>query len=157
MPPCWECGTVGDVHHHHPVPKSRGGTRTIALCLLCHGKAHGRDKAMTTSALTKEALSRRRARGQPVSGSIPWGMMLGPDGRLVANPDEQPFVLRALKLLRSGTTVRATADILTQEGFRTRAGGKILGTTIQRLKKQYKADLLIEPEVDSSGQAKLPI
>lgn len=84
-------------------------------------------------------------------------MMLGPDGRLVANPDEQPFVLRALKLLRSDAAVRVIADILTQEGFTTRKGGPIHATTIQRLKKHYKADLLTEPDVNGNGQATLPL
>jgi hypothetical protein len=157
MEACWECGTVGEVHHHHPVPKSRGGTRTIPLCLLCHGKAHGRDGGMTTAALTKEALARRRARGQ-ISGNAPLGMKLGPDGvKLVVNPDEVPFLTRALALLRADTSVRATAAILSQEGYRTRKGGPIQATTIHRLKKHYKADLLTEPDVDSDGQATLPL
>ena len=86
------------------------------------------------------------------------GMMLGPDGlKLVVNPDEVPFLARALALLRADTSVRATADILSQEGYRTRKGGPIHKTTIQRLKKHYKADLLTKPDVDSDGQATLPL
>ena len=158
MEACWECGTVGEVHHHHPVPKSRGGTRTIPLCLLCHGKAHGRDGGMTTTALSKEAVAKKRARGELAQGHPPLGMMLGPDGlKLVVNPDEVPFLARALALLRADTSVRATADILSQEGYRTRKGGPIHKTTIQRLKKHYKADLLTKPDVDSDGQATLPL
>ena len=156
MEACWECSTVGEVHHHHPVPKSRGGTRTIPLCLLCHGKAHGRDGAMTTSALTKEALARRRARGE-LTGRAPLGRKLSPDGvKLVVNPDEMPLLTRALALLRAGAPVRTVAETLSQEGYRTRKGGPIQATTIQRLKKHYKADLLTEPDVDSDGQATLP-
>lgn len=38
---CFECGTIGDVDFHHVVPKSKGGTQMIPLCLLCHSKVHG--------------------------------------------------------------------------------------------------------------------
>lgn len=38
---CFECGTIGDVDLHHVVPKSKGGTQTIPLCLQCHTKVHG--------------------------------------------------------------------------------------------------------------------
>ena len=38
---CFECGTIGDVDFHHVVPKSKGGTKMIPLCLSCHSKVHG--------------------------------------------------------------------------------------------------------------------
>ena len=61
---CWECEIEGvPLHNHHPVPKSRGGTKTIPLCEPCHSKAHHRKKNMNTSELTKEALWRIRAGG----------------------------------------------------------------------------------------------
>lgn len=62
---CWECEkTKIETHEHHPVPKSRGGTRTIPLCLECHAKAHHRKKNMSTSALVKEAIQRAKAEGK---------------------------------------------------------------------------------------------
>jgi hypothetical protein len=38
---CFECGTIGPVDLHHVVPKSKGGTKMIPLCLSCHTKVHG--------------------------------------------------------------------------------------------------------------------
>ena len=38
---CFECGSVEKIHHHHVVPKCKGGTKTIPLCELCHAKVHG--------------------------------------------------------------------------------------------------------------------
>jgi hypothetical protein len=38
---CFECGTIGKLDFHHVVPKSKGGTKMIPLCLLCHSKVHG--------------------------------------------------------------------------------------------------------------------
>lgn len=36
---CFECGAPKE-EMHHIIPKSRGGIKTIPLCLDCHGKAH---------------------------------------------------------------------------------------------------------------------
>jgi len=38
---CFECETIGPVDLHHVVPKSKGGTKMIPLCLSCHTKVHG--------------------------------------------------------------------------------------------------------------------
>ena len=37
---CYECGKPKE-EMHHIIPKSRGGKKTIPLCVECHGKAHG--------------------------------------------------------------------------------------------------------------------
>ena len=39
MNTCFECGNLAE-ENHHVVPKSLGGTKTIPLCTLCHGKVH---------------------------------------------------------------------------------------------------------------------
>lgn len=36
---CFECGKPME-EMHHIIPKSRGGKKTIPLCIDCHGKAH---------------------------------------------------------------------------------------------------------------------
>jgi len=38
---CFECGSKENIHHHHVVPQVKGGTKTIPLCMECHGKVHG--------------------------------------------------------------------------------------------------------------------
>jgi DNA-binding NarL/FixJ family response regulator len=38
---CFECGSKKNIHHHHVVPQVKGGTKTIPLCMECHGKVHG--------------------------------------------------------------------------------------------------------------------
>ena len=42
---CFECGSDEKIVHHHVVPKSVGGTKTIPLCEYCHGLVH--DKNLT--------------------------------------------------------------------------------------------------------------
>lgn len=36
---CFECGSKAECNHH-VVPVSLGGTKTIPLCLKCHGLVH---------------------------------------------------------------------------------------------------------------------
>jgi DNA-binding CsgD family transcriptional regulator len=41
---CFECGVSGvEIDYHHVIPLIKGGTQTIPLCLVCHGKIHDRD------------------------------------------------------------------------------------------------------------------
>ena len=61
---CWECEIeTEEIEHHHPVPRSRGGTKTIPLCSVCHSKAHHRKKNVSISKLSKEGLARKMATG----------------------------------------------------------------------------------------------
>jgi len=65
MKKCFECEVTEDLHEHHVVPRSKGGTKTVTLCHQCHMKAHGRDgKGLNHKELTKEgmktALAKRR-------------------------------------------------------------------------------------------------
>ena len=57
---CFECGITAD-HAHHVVPRVLGGTKTVNLCAPCHSKVHSAN--LTTSALVKEGLRKRRAKG----------------------------------------------------------------------------------------------
>lgn len=43
---CFECGGTEHIHQHHVIPKSLGGTKTIPLCNMCHGRAHGKIKGI---------------------------------------------------------------------------------------------------------------
>lgn len=40
---CFECNSTFLVEEHHIVPKILGGTKTIPLCINCHGLVHNRD------------------------------------------------------------------------------------------------------------------
>jgi uncharacterized protein YerC len=40
---CFDCGSYNQINYHHVVPESKGGKRTIPLCIECHGKVHGRN------------------------------------------------------------------------------------------------------------------
>lgn len=59
---CFECGQPAD-HAHHIVPRSLGGTRTVPLCEVCHGKVHD-VRFLNHSALTKAGLARAKRAGK---------------------------------------------------------------------------------------------
>jgi len=59
---CFECESDYEIHNHHVVPRSLGGTKTIPLCVICHGKVHNRD-FLNHKKLTKEGLKNAKMRG----------------------------------------------------------------------------------------------
>ena len=59
---CWECeAKVEHIEHHHPVPRSRGGKKTIPLCHVCHSKAHHRKKNMNIGKLIAGGIKQKKA------------------------------------------------------------------------------------------------
>ena len=134
MAVCFECGRVAD-HNHHVVPKSKGGTRTVPLCLKCHGKVHS-VRRMSTRELTKAALAHKKALNQRV-GTVPFGWDLSADGTtLLENTAEQQTIATIRALRASGMTLQAIADHLNASCIFTRRGTKWTATTIrQRLRK----------------------
>ena len=117
---CWECGCKSETHDHHVVPKSRGGIRTVPLCLECHSKAHHRKGNMSTPALTSAALRAKVARGEHV-GRPRYGWRVE-DGELVAIEAEQTVIRKAAQLRAQGLTLRAVSAALADSGMVSRTG-----------------------------------
>ena len=40
---CFECENFENIENHHVVPRVLGGTKTVPLCIKCHGLVHDRD------------------------------------------------------------------------------------------------------------------
>ena len=125
---CWECGKNEEVHYHHVVPRSLGGTRALPLCLECHGKVHG--VQMHSAALVKAAYQKRVE--EFGKGNFKWGSTEGLDhGRAVslttrqARADEHTDRLwNAVKLIDSNLTMtwRKRAKLLNQLGLKSPSG-----------------------------------
>jgi transposase len=60
---CFECGSTDDLHEHHVVPRVKGGTKTVALCVRCHGLVHGRNM-LNHRELTIEGLNKAKQSGK---------------------------------------------------------------------------------------------
>jgi hypothetical protein len=59
---CFECGGDQDIHYHHVVPETKGGTMTLPLCIICHGKVHNRD-FLKIKELQRIGIERAKERG----------------------------------------------------------------------------------------------
>lgn len=122
MGDCFECGSPAD-HDHHVVPRSLGGTRTIPLCGMCHGKVHDHEGLTSTSALTREAMRRKREWREYTGGHTPYGWRLAPDGvRLEADEAEQETIRMAREASTAGLSLRAIGAALADRGLLPRSG-----------------------------------
>ena len=61
---CFECNAPAECNHH-VVPKSLGGTQTVPLCLICHGKIHERD-FVKAKRLQKQGFAKAKAAGKHI-------------------------------------------------------------------------------------------
>ncbi len=70
---CFECEVKENIIHHHVVPRSLGGKKTIPLCQSCHDKVHRlkRFRNISISNLTKEGLQRARQKGVKLGSRDP--------------------------------------------------------------------------------------
>ena len=145
---CFECGDTA-VSLHHIIPRSKGGTRTVPLCGMCHAKAHHRDGNMDTATLTKSALYAKRTRGER-AGRIPYGYQLadatsstvrskrGNPIALEEIPTQTAIVKRIKEERASGATLRSIAAQLTAEGVPTASGNTVwCHTTIVGILKGF--------------------
>ena len=125
---CWECGIETEyIHNHHVVPRSRGGTKTVPLCVSCHTKAHHRKKNMTTSRLVREAWKRKRVKygddftwGKPPTKEIrAMGLKVRKDNALAFNQHISSVVS---DLRSAGYKTKDIPNRLTQMGIVSRRG-----------------------------------
>lgn len=128
---CFECGSPADVDHH-VVPRSRGGKMTVPLCLSCHGKAH--DLVMTSSALIRSAMDRKREKSERISGRIPYGFRLAVDGKsLVVDEAEKEVVDTILAMRARGFKLRQIVSTLNLRGVPTKGGKPWCVSTVHTL------------------------
>lgn len=123
MKRCFECEKTEDqieMHDHHVVPKSRGGTKTIPLCYVCHAVVHDK-RAVSTKELTKAALKKKKEKGFR-TGTVPWGFSAGRDKRLIINPEEQRIISMIKDLRSNEKSWNSIAKSLNQQGITNRAG-----------------------------------
>lgn len=126
---CFECGNEAE-HSHHVVPRSKGGTRTIALCVTCHSAIHA--VSFAGPDLTRAALVAKKARGERVGG-VPLGARVAADGvHLEADPGEAGALEIVRELRAAGVSIRGIAAELTARGVPAR-GERWHPTTVARL------------------------
>lgn len=111
---CFECGKPSE-EMHHVIPKSKGGKKTIPLCIECHGKAHDISNRRLFLDKAKEARKRYVLNGGKLGRKV--GSKETNDDLLIKHTD---IVFNLLQ----GNTIRKTM-LMT---------GKSSGT-VQKIKK----------------------
>lgn len=132
---CFECGFTAD-HAHHVVPKVLGGTKTVNLCVRCHSKVHSAN--LTTSALIKEGLRKRRAKGLGGGGKPRFGYWYDQDGKVHDNDYEQKVIKGVLKMRSKGMSMSKIANYYADEGVLNRNGNPIDKNQIWRIVEYAK-------------------
>ena len=129
---CFECGQPAQ-HQHHVVPRSLGGTKTVPVCVRCHGLIHSRE-AMAHPELTRKALQHKKAKLERV-GQIPYGFKLAKNGvRLIPDQRQQQLLIWMRRQRERGITLQAICDELERVGDRTAKGLRTWEkTTVHRL------------------------
>ena len=153
MKKCFECETTEDLHEHHVVPRSRGGTKTVTLCYQCHMKAHGRSgKGLNHSRLVREGLVRKKEE------LAKEGKKLGHENITTINKlghqkrREQGIKTRnkyipiiksfgaELEAQGKKPTLKAIADLMNEREIKTVSGGKWFPNSIRQLLKANQED-----------------
>jgi DNA invertase Pin-like site-specific DNA recombinase len=86
---------------------------------------------------TRDALNHKRNRGERVSGRLPYGYELAPDGTMLRPCHAEQAVLSIIRELRgAGMTLVAIAAELNRRGLQRREGGNWEHTFISRILKK---------------------
>ena len=117
---CFECRHTENLHNHHVVARSLGGTKTVPLYERCHGLVHSKDFT-DIGVLISKAMRQRLAEGRYIGGRSPYGLQ-NIDGHLVPCPAEQAVIAEARALRADGLTLRAVATELARRGHLSRHG-----------------------------------
>lgn len=140
---CVACGNKENLHQHHLVPKSHGGsndeTNLITLCGECHAKIHGNRSKWNSSELTKKSLQALKARGVKLGNRTNLD-----EARLLSNQTTRAKATEfadkvlpiVLQLRENGETLPAIADKLNSMGVKTRRGGAWYASTVANILKR---------------------
>jgi len=84
---------------------------------------------------TKQALSRKRERGEKLGGECPYGFT-SVDGILALNPEEQRVIAKITNLNNKRFSLRQIVSWLGSHGYRNRRGQYFSKTSIERILKR---------------------
>ena len=123
MKQCFECEKAEDqieMHDHHIVPKSKGGTKTISLCCVCHGLVHGK-RDMNIGELTKGAMQTLIKKNK-TTGKVPYGFRADFEGKLYKNREEILTLIQIEDCRNQGLSFRKIVSFLNDQGTLNRQG-----------------------------------
>jgi len=132
----------GEIHNHHVVPKIKGGTKTVPLCLSCHGKVHDVN-FLNHRELTIKGLSEAKKRGVRLGTpqNLTYEHKLKGVKVIRRNKEEnenwnlaKEFIREIMSNKFTYTLTEVTKE-LNDNGYKTRGGKMFHPTTVKRLMK----------------------
>ncbi len=93
-------------------------------------------EAESAAERTRDALAHLRANGRRTGGSVPFGYLAEPDGRLVAHPEESQVVAAIVSLREAGHSLRGIVSALKAHDVPTRGAKAWTLTQVARIVKR---------------------
>ena len=139
---CFECESVVEIQHHHVVPRSKGGTKTIPLCQQCHFLAHGRNgKATEHGRLVKEGLQRAKKRGIALGSPLEKLREARIQAAKVCRKNGETTAKKYFGIIdplrKNGMTWTEIANVMNQSGVQTPRGRKWYAASCRILYFRY--------------------
>jgi len=144
LPFCVACLASEDLHHHHLVPKSKGGqdaeTNLITLCHSCHKKLHGMTGEWGNHRdLTKAGMNKLKDSGGTWTRRLyGWDFK---NGKATKNKREQQAIKLMLKLKDQGLKNQQIRDELHAKNFFAKNGGPWHRSALYKVIKRCQAEL----------------
>jgi len=117
---CVACGFTENLHQHHLVPRSIGGSdddsNLITLCGDCHAKAHEVKASWKHSELVKKAMNHKKCKGELV-GAVPYGYRCDDGVHLIKDDVEQEAIRFIIEKNKNGLSLRNIATRLVTKGY----------------------------------------
>lgn len=137
---CCNCGSSNDLHIHHVVPLSVGGTNKLSnlavICGICHLKAHGMKDHSSMTELSSKAKLKAKEEGKWF-GRIPYGYVLI-RGEIVIDEFEADIVRLVYKWkYMNGLRLVEIKDILDHMLIPTRKGSDWGFSTLTQMLNRY--------------------
>ncbi len=131
---CWECEMeTEDIHHHHVIPRSRGGTKTVPLCLECHAKAHHRRKNMSSSTLIKAGMRQAALNGSKIGNPrLDEARLRATEVRIENGRRYRTRIMTVINEIRDAgvTTLEHIARCLNARGITTAQGKRFTASSV---------------------------
>ena len=137
---CVACTNKENLHQHHLIPSSQGGsndeTNLITLCGECHAKVHGNRSKWNTSELTKAALAAKKARGEPL-GNFTSLATAQVNSAIIRGGLADDFAMKygqhITEMINEGKSMNAIAQRMNGLNVKTVKGGRWTCETVKRV------------------------
>lgn len=140
---CFECSSPATVLHH-VLPRSKGGTKTVPLCRVCHSKIHNLD--LRLDALREDGKRKAVFAGKRLGGLLTYGYDADEKGYIRQNEKEQDAI-SIMKFMRASRfTIKAITVYLNEIGTPTKCGKKWSDKTVFNIlrRKGLPSSMLLE-------------